>query len=195
MDVPGPCKACMVSSALAWRVGRGSIAICLGVRLQSWTCACSSLASMLSSSFIGHWYHDGLRRYSPWGTGGLRVCLPAVRRLPALRLVLVASCSFASRWGVVVCWPAGSALSRRRPWKASCLSCVGSRSWSLRLWSSSFCWLELPLLLALVVLFFLDFVDFLAVSVFGPFCGRFPSCGVPARWRDLRHVVLDTCRK
>ena len=23
----------------------------------------------------------------------------------------------------------------------------------------------------------------------------FPSCGVPARWRDLRHVVLDICRK
>ena len=29
----------------------------------------------------------------------------------------------------------------------------------------------------------------------GRFCGSFPSCGVPARWRDLRHVVLDICRK
>ena len=85
--------------------------------------------------------------------------------------------------------------SRRRPWKASCLSCVGSRSWSLRLWRLFSCWLELPLLLALVVLFFLDFVDFLAVLVFGPFSLHFPSCGVPARWRDLRHVVLDTRRK
>ena len=29
------------------------------------------------------------------------------------------------------------------------------------------------------------------VSVFGPFLLRhFPSCGAPARWRDLRHVVL-----
>ena len=23
----------------------------------------------------------------------------------------------------------------------------------------------------------------------------FTSCGVPARWRDLRHVFLDICRE
>ena len=34
-----------------------------------------------------------------------------------------------------------------------------------------------------------DFVDLLAVSVFGPFYGIFSSCGVPARWRDLLYVV------
>ena len=38
-------------------------------------------------------------------------------------------------------------------------------------------------------------VDFLIVSVFWPFLRYFPSCGVPARWRDLRHVFLDICRK
>ena len=38
-------------------------------------------------------------------------------------------------------------------------------------------------------------VGFLAVSLGLPFSRHFPSCGVPARWRDLRHVVLDICRK
>ena len=42
---------------------------------------------------------------------------------------------------------------------------------------------------------YLVIVDFLFVSVFGPFLRHFPSCGVPARWRDLRHVALDICRK
>ena len=40
----------------------------------------------------------------------------------------------------------------------------------------------------------LDFDDFLMDSVFWPFLRRFRSCGVPARWRDWRHVVLDMCR-
>ena len=37
--------------------------------------------------------------------------------------------------------------------------------------------------------FYLDFDVFLLDSVFGPFYCIFPSCGVPARWRDLPYVV------
>ena len=80
--------------------------------------------------------------------------------------------------------------ARGRLRKASCLSCVGSRSWSLRLWSSSSCWLELPLLLALVVLFFLDFVDFLVLRQLPELRGtrqveRFAACS----FRHLPQVV------
>ena len=40
------------------------------------------------------------------------------------------------------------------------------------------------------------FADFDVVVYFGRFFLRhFPSCGVPARWRDLRHVCFDIRRK
>ena len=51
------------------------------------------------------------------------------------------------------------------------------------------CWGLLSLLGACLS-FSLVIVDFLILSVFGTFLRHFPSCGVPARWRDLRHVVL-----
>ena len=51
------------------------------------------------------------------------------------------------------------------------------------------CWGLLSLLGARLW-FYLVIVDFLMVSVFRPFLRHLPSCGVPARGRDLRHVAL-----
>ena len=45
-------------------------------------------------------------------------------------------------------------------------------------------------LLCSCLLYDLDFDDFIMDSVFWPFSRHFPSCEVPARWRDLPNVVL-----
>ena len=89
--------------------------------------------------------------------------------------------------GLVCCRPSASDASRRPPGERR----VGSGCPPvLRVAPGSRCGGALPpSLLSLVI------VDFLIVSVLGPFLRHFPSCGVPARWRDLRHVVLDICRK
>ena len=44
------------------------------------------------------------------------------------------------------------------------------------------------------LLFILVLMEFLTVEVVLRFLRHFPTCGVPARWRNLRNVVLGTCR-
>ena len=149
------------------------------------------------------WFGDCLRSYSPWALD-----LSNVDVLAVLCPLLLGLLSCSSLWGfflcvvsvveVVVllffrllffvvflaafpCFPVGVlapgslAGSRGSLGLAAALSCpprvLRSRVLSSRSSSMVFC-------------------RFRRGFVFCPFSRHFPSCGVPARWKDLRHVVL-----
>ena len=61
-------------------------------------------------------------------------------------------------------------------------------------WSSSLWWIA-PSSLSPSSHFYPYLVDFSQDLYSGHFFTAFPSCGVPARWRDLPNVVLDICGK
>ena len=129
-------------------------------------------------------YGDGLRILP--GAGGVVLWPSRCPPSSALRLVPGASCLVRLSFGC--CWLTSEpAPSRRRPGRASSLSCVACSSWSSR-WRSASSWLVgASVAPGSFLRFTLDFVDLLVVSVFF-------LAVLPAR-RDLWHVVLGICRK
>ena len=116
--------------------------------------------------------------------------LRAVLRLPALRRLL--GCF--PVWVRVAFWVAlfAGLLGRpvsSPPGEASGFSCVCSRSWSSRS-STSAALVGASVAPGPLVLVLPGLRGFSRWFCVWAVLRHFPCCGVPARWRDLRHVVL-----
>ena len=122
--------------------------------------------------------------------------LRAVLRLPALRRLLRCLPVWV-RVALGLCFlpAAGSAPSRRRPGRASSFFWVCSRSWSSRSSFSSSSLVGASVALGPLVLVRQGLRRFSRCFCLWAVSRHFPCCGVPARWRDLWHVVFDICRK
>ena len=108
------------------------------------------------------------RVFSCWGSRGLGVVL------------------FAGRLGRLVSSPPGEGVEL--------LLCVCSRSWSSRSSFSSSSFIGASVAPGPLVLDHAGLRRYSRCLCIWAVSRYFPSCGVPARWRDLRHVVFDICR-
>ena len=149
------------------------------------------------------WFGDGLRSYSSWALvyrtwtssrfsalcssawscsslWGFFVCVVSVVEVAVLLFFrLLFFVVFLAAFLLLSGWSSCSLLSRWIPWLpgAGCVVVLALRVSFV----PGFC-------LRGARLWY--FCRFRRGFVFWPFSRHFPSCGVPSRWRDLRHVVL-----
>ena len=153
---------------------------------------------------IRRWFGDGLRSYSSWALWGFERGRPR-GSLPSAFWPVVCSSLWAFFVCVVLVVEVAVLLLFRFLFFVVCLAAFPLLSgWSSCSWLSRWipwlpgagCGVVLALRVSFVPGFCLRgarlwyFCRFRRGFVFWPFSRHCPSCGVSARWRDLRHVVL-----